>query len=162
MSTRPSFEELGARLAAAVGYRLFTVSRILPGATEVERIFTTMPQAYPLQGRKTMDQTEWTRMMARGECFVANRAADFGEHFGDLEQIVALGLGAVLNMPVHHGGRQLGTLNLLDATGAYGDGAVQRCRALHSMAVQAFLRHEEQAAATASSTPITQPRKDLP
>lgn len=134
--------QLSHQLATSVGHRLFTVSRILPGAKEVERIFTTNAQVYPVQGRKPIDDSEWTAQMARGECFVANRPQDFGAHFGDLDTIVSIGLGSVINMPVFDGPRQLGTLNLLDATGAYGGDVLTPCRAALTLAVQAFLEYE--------------------
>ena len=138
-----TFNQLGQQLGKSVGHRLFTVSRILPGAKEVERIYTTNAQVYPVTGRKPMDNSDWTARMARGECFVANRPQDFGAHFGDLDTIVLIGLGAVINVPVFDGTRQLGTLNLLDATGAYGGEVLAPCRAVLPLAVQAFLQYEQ-------------------
>lgn len=138
-----TFNQLGQQLGKSVGHRLFTVSRILPGAKEVERIYTTNAQVYPVTGRKPMDNSDWTARMARGECFVANRPQDFGAHFGDLDTIVSIGLGAVINVPVFDGTRQLGTLNLLDATGAYGGEVLAPCRAVLPLAVQAFLQYEQ-------------------
>ncbi len=130
-------------MRSTVGHRLFTVSRILPAGDEVERIFTNMPEVYPLQGRKPMDQSDWTRMMERGECFIANKPDEFGAHFGDLDLIVSLGLGAVINLPVQHAGRRLGTLNLLDAEGAYRGDVVAQCKAMLPLAQQAFLEYEQ-------------------
>ena len=140
-------------MRAAVGHRLFTVSHIVPGGTEAERIFTNMPAVYPLQGRKPMDHSEWTRMMDRGECFVANSPGEFGEHFGDLDLIVSLGLGAVLNIPVHEAGRRLGTLNLLDAPGAYLELDLDRCRAFLPLAVEAFRQYEADPSAPSAPLP---------
>ena len=138
-----TFGQLSETLGTSVGHRLFTVSRILPGAREVERIFTTNAQVYPVTGRKPIDASDWTDRMARGECFVANRPQDFGVHFGDLDTIVSIGLGSVINVPVFDGPRQLGTLNLLDATGAYSGDVLTPCRAALPMAVQAFLQYEQ-------------------
>lgn len=129
-------------MRAAIGHRLFTVSYIVPGGHEAERIFTNMPAVYPLQGRKPMDRSEWTRMMDRGECFVANAPGEFGEHFGDLDLIVSIGLGAVLNIPVHDAGRRLGTLNLLDSAGAYLSLDLDQCREFLPLAVEAFRQYE--------------------
>ena len=138
-----TLDQLSQQLATSVGHRLFTVSRILPGATEVERIYTTNAQVYPVTGRKPVDVSDWSATMARGACFVANHPQDFGAHFGDLDTIVSIGLGAVINVPVFDGARQLGTLNLLDATGAYSGDVLTPCRAALPMAVQAFLQYEQ-------------------
>jgi hypothetical protein len=107
------------RLQAGVGHRLFTVSHIVPQAGTAERIFTTAPDVYPLNGIKQVTDTDWTRQMRQGNAFVANRPQDFGPHFFDLDTIVGLGLGAVVNVPVMRGGIQIGSLNLLDQENAY-------------------------------------------
>lgn len=138
-----TFRTLADRLGRDVGHQLFTVSRLLVGGNEVERIFSTRPDLYPIQGRKPVDQSDWTAQMARGECFVASQPQDFGPHFGDLETIVANGLGAVINVPVHDGARQLGTLNLLDAAGAYRHDVVPACLAARDLAIQGFREYEQ-------------------
>lgn len=125
MNTRESeafhrtFHQLGEQLKLAPGHKLFTVSHILPGQAEVERIFTDMPGAYPIQGSKSMDNSTWTAQMARGECFIANRPQDFGVHFGDLSTILSLGPGSVINLPGFDRTRELGALNLPDRAGVH-------------------------------------------
>jgi hypothetical protein len=142
-----SFHHLSEQLRLAVGHRLFTVSRILPGALETERIYTTNPQVFPIQGRKPMDTSDWTAQMDRGECFVANHPRDFGAHFGDLDTIMSIGLGSVINIPIHDpvndGGRRLGTLNLLDAPGAYEGEVLVACLAARPLALRAFHEYEQ-------------------
>ena len=138
-----TFQQLGEQLRAKPGYRLFTVSHILPGRAEVERIFTSMPGPYPIVGSKPMDSSDWTSQMARGECFVANQPQDFGEHFGDLSTILSLGLGSVINLPVFDGARQLGTLNLLDQPDAYTTDVAGACIAARERARQGFLEYEQ-------------------
>jgi hypothetical protein len=137
-----TLQQLGEQLRAAPGYRLFTVSHILPGRAEVERIFTSMPGPYPIVGSKPMDTSEWTSQMARGECFVANQPQDFGAHFGDMSTILSLGLGSVINVPVFDGRRQLGTLNLLDKPDAYTGDVIGACLAARALARQGFLEYE--------------------
>ena len=147
-----TFHRLGQQLGTAPGYRLFTVSHIVPELAEVERIFTTMPGPYPIVGRKPMDSSTWTAQMARGECFVANQPQDFGAHFGDLSTILSLGLGSVINLPVFDGQRQLGTLNLLDRADAYTGDVLEACLAARALARQGFLEYEAFA-----QQPSTQP-----
>jgi hypothetical protein len=145
-----TFQTVSDRLQASLGHTLFTVSRNLPGGAEVQRIYTSLPQDYPNGGRKPADaQSDWGRTIASGQAFVASRPADFGPHFQDLDSIVALGFGAVVNVGVFDGPRLLGTLNLLDKQGAYGAGkehVQQACDAVHALARRAFLEYEQQIA----------------
>jgi hypothetical protein len=138
-----AFDEIGAFLDKRVGHTLFSVSRAVPGGAEVERIYSSMPSNYPVGGRNRVDTTAWTQQMARGECFVANAPEQFGPHFHNLETIVAEGFGAVINIPVHHGPRLLGTLNLLHRAGAYGGDVLPACRAARVMAIDAYLDYEK-------------------
>jgi len=140
---RQTFAALANALQGSLGHRLFTVSRLVPGAGAVERIFTTRADVYPLHGRKPVDQSEWTAQMARGECFIANQPEAFGEHFGDLDTIESMGLGAVINIPVHDGSRQVGSLNLLDAAGAYQGDVLPACHEAGQAAIQGFAEYEQ-------------------
>lgn len=137
------FQALGDQLQASVGHTLFTVSYYLPGGTEVERIFTSLPAAYPNGGRKPVHPTEWNDTMATGACFVASAPAQFGAHFEDLDTIVALGFGAVINIPVIHQGRLVGSLNLLDQEGAYRGNVLPACLVAGELAVEGFIAYEK-------------------
>ena len=136
------FQDVSTRLKASVGHTLFTVSHALPSGKEVERIFTSMPAEYPNGGRKPMVHTEWNDVMAAGKCFVASEPAQFGPHFQDLDTIVSLGFGAVINIPVIHQGRMLGSLNLLDKKGAYRGDVLPACYAVVALAVEGFVAYE--------------------
>ncbi len=138
-----AFDKVSTFLKERVGHTLFTVSRNLPGGTEVERIYSSLPTHYPIGGRNAVDQTEWTRQMERGECFIANVPAEFGEHFHNLDTIVSEGFGAVINVPVSDAGRKLGSLNLLDREGAYRGDVLPACRAAGAMAVEGFTAYEK-------------------
>ncbi len=149
------FQRVSDFLRDQVGHTLFTVSRNLPGGQEVERIYSSLPVEYPIGGRNAVDQTEWTRQMERGECFVANQPSEFGEHFHNLDTIVSQGFGAVINIPVNQGSRRLGSLNLLDREGAYRGDVLPACREAGAMAVAGFAAYEkflEQAQSTVRST----------
>lgn len=149
MSARPTpefeatFAAVSEQLRQRVGHRLLTVSRVLPHESSVERIYSSQPEAYPIHGRKPRDTTEWTALMERGECFVANHPDHFGPHFPDLPAIVEHGLGAVINIPILDGRRMLGTLNLLDKAGAYGGPVLQACLAVRDQAREGFFQHEQ-------------------
>lgn len=137
------FQAVCDRLQARLGHRLFTVSHIVPDAGSAERIFTTDPAVYPLSGTKAVTDTDWTRQMRQGIAFVANRPQDFGPHFFDLETIVGLGLGAVVNVPVMRGGVQIGSLNLLDREGAYQGPVLAECEAVMPDVLHGFALYEQ-------------------
>jgi GAF domain-containing protein len=137
------FGQLSTFLKNCLGHTLFTVSRDLPGGFEVERIYSTLPAKYPTGGKNLVDRTEWTQKMERGEFFVANEPAEFSEHFQNLNTIVSEGFGAVINIPIHHRGKKLGTLNLLDREGAYRGDVSQVCREASEAAVEGFIAYEQ-------------------
>jgi hypothetical protein len=120
MSAPVGYLELGVQAQRRFGWKLFTAMRYLPASREVQRVYTSDPQAYPLSGRKTKRDTAWSRqVLERGEPYFANDEAGIRAAFDDAERILALGLGAVINVPVHSGPRVVGTLNFLREAGGY-------------------------------------------
>jgi GAF domain-containing protein len=106
--------------AALVGHRLFTVLFVVPGGAEVERVHSSDPAAYPLTGRKRMGPTPWgEHVLVRGRAWMGNTPEEIRWAFPDHELIARLGCGACINIPVREGGAVIGTLNILDAAGAY-------------------------------------------
>lgn len=103
-----------------IGVRLFTMLTFDAETRLARRIFSNMPEAYPVSGTKPMKDNDWTRtVLDRGEVFVANDAAGLAEVFFDHELIVSLGCESVLNLPILAGGAVLGTLNCLHGPGHY-------------------------------------------
>jgi hypothetical protein len=104
----------------AIGHRLFTVMRFHGAQSEVERIYSNMPSAYPAGGRKKKKDTVWAdHVLGDMQVFRGNDAADIRAAFDDHATILGLGLGSVLNIPVVFDGRCLGTMNLLHQAGWY-------------------------------------------
>jgi hypothetical protein len=109
-----TFEAIDKALAASIGHRLFTILVHHPAARESERIYTNMPEAYPVGGRKPVTDSPWMqRVMVRGEPYIGRDAEDIREVFFDHRIILSLGCRSVLNMPLRWRGQTLGTLNLL-------------------------------------------------
>ena len=105
---------------AAIGHRLFTVLVLHRASMQVERIYSSDPDAYPAGGRKDKRDTKWGRMvLERGEPYIGRDSTDIRTHFADHETISSLGLASVLNMPIVYGGQVLGTMNLLDKEAHY-------------------------------------------
>ncbi|MBM1169950.1 GAF domain-containing protein [Microvirga arabica] len=121
-SQQPSaiLEAAGEAFDEAVGHKLYTVTRMLAGGREVERIYSTNQDVYPVGGRKPVLPNAYTQRV-RGEMkpFLAKTPAGFAPLFPDHETITGLGLGCVMNLPIIFGGAVLGTVNLLDREGAY-------------------------------------------
>ena len=88
---------------------------------ELQRVWTSDPAAYPVGGRKRKAMTPWTRqLLRRGEVYVGEGEAALREVFDDHERIAALGLRAVVNVPMlDAAGRCRATFNLLGVRPAW-------------------------------------------
>lgn len=117
---RALLEAAGQAFATVVGFGLYTVTRILSGGREVERIHSTNPAVYPVGGRKPVLANAFTdRINTARRPFLAVSPTGFAPLFPDHATITGLGLGAVMNLPVLFGDTVFGTVNLLDREGAY-------------------------------------------
>jgi hypothetical protein len=106
----------------AIGHKLFTVLLHDAPAGKVVRCYSSRPDDYPVQGSKHMGPTPWGDLLLRqGKPFLGNDDAAIRWAFPDHEQILAMGLGSAINLPVRCSGTTLGTLNLLHETGYYRD-----------------------------------------
>ena len=137
---RAAFEALARLAHETVGARLFTVMRFDARTREARRLHSNRPDAYPAQGTKPAPENDWAeRVLERREVFVANDRAGLAAVFPDHELIASLGCEAVLNLPVVAGGAVLGTLNCLDAAGAYTPDRVAAADALRLPGAAALL-----------------------
>src|SRR5579862_8249941 len=129
------------RLAAQViGFRLFTVMRLHTETQEVERLYSSLPDAYPVSGRKPKQGTPWgARVLDGGEIFIANSPDEVRAAFTDHELIFSLGIGAIMNVPVRFHGRSLGTMNICSDAGWFADSDHATGRLLASLLVPPLL-----------------------
>lgn len=105
-----------------IGHKLFTVLLHDAPSGEVVRCYSSRPEDYPVQGSKHMGPTPWGDLLLKqGRPFLGNDEASIRWAFPDHEQILAMGLGSAINLPVRLSGRTLGTLNLLHQSGYYRD-----------------------------------------
>lgn len=130
----------GEAFAKAVGYRLYTVTRMLSGGLEVERIYSTNMDVYPVGGRKPVLPNAYTQRV-RGDMqpFLAKTPAEFVPLFPDHETITGLGLGCVMNLPIVFSGAMLGTVNLLDREGVYDERHVEKAMLIARQILPALL-----------------------
>jgi hypothetical protein len=123
-----------------LGHRLFTLMRVHPGGDEVERVYSSRPDAYPVGGRKANRGTPWGAVVIeRGEIYIGRTAEDIRWAFADHPLILRLGLESVMNVPVTFGGRRLGTMNLLHRAGWYDEADVPTGRVLASLLIPELL-----------------------
>ena len=137
---RPILEAAGEAFQAAVGHRLYTVTCMLAGGREVERIHSTMPEVYPVGGRKPVLPNAFNdRVRGEKKPFLAKTPAGFAPLFPDHATITGLGLGCVMNLPVVFDGEVLATVNLLDREGAYDESHVEPATAIARQLLPALL-----------------------
>lgn len=132
-----SFDALAKDMAQDVGFKLFTALLVAP--PYVERVFTNMPDAFPLTGRKRMDASPWAaHVIEAGQVWWGLDASDLRRMFPDHEIIASVGCSTCINIPVQQAGRTIGTLNMLDAEKAYSSDHVTRARAFAPRALTLF------------------------
>lgn len=91
-----------------------TTSDDPPDEVQLQRLWSSNPQAYPVAGRKRKTLTPWTRqLLVRAEVFIGEGDATLAEVFDDHALITALGLRAVVNVPLLEDGRCAATFNVL-------------------------------------------------
>ena len=108
------FAALAAVAAQALGCALFTAMRFDAAAGEVERLYSTNQEAYPVGGRKTKRDTPWASLvLGERRVFVGTGDAAIRGAFDDHAKILGLGLHSIINVPVVLAGTCVGTVNFL-------------------------------------------------
>ncbi|CAH1651841.1 conserved hypothetical protein [Hyphomicrobiales bacterium] len=119
-SPEAAYQAVDKAVADLLGHKLFTILVRCENGEEVERVYSSQPVAYPVQGRKRMGPTPWGDLvLKRKQTFLGPDVAAIRWAFPDHELIESLGLGSVINVSVQQGGEILGTLNVLDREGAF-------------------------------------------
>lgn len=115
-----AMQHIESARAALLGRGLLTVNVDAtrpddpPGEIQLQRAWSSDPAAYPVGGRKRKRATPWTdQLLVRGEVFVGEGDQALEAVFDDADRIRALGLRAVVNVPILSRGRCLATFNVL-------------------------------------------------
>ena len=138
---RETFKAVERVARETCGWRLLTILKYVEKDGVVERISSSDEKAYPLGGRKPLDKIAASHgAMEHGGIFLAGTKAQVKEAFFDHELIFSLGITAIMNVPVRHGGRRLGTLNFCGEEGNYGEREMQIGRVLAGLLVPALLK----------------------
>jgi len=124
---------------------------------EVERLYSSLPGAYPVSSRKPKQSTPWgVQVLDRGEIFIANSPDEVPAAFADYKLIFSLGIGAIMNVPVRFRGRSLGTMSICSEPGWFTE--ADRARRAAGELVSAHDARALTASAEADSTLFLCPR----
>lgn len=126
-----------------VGAKLFTIMTADTSDKQAERIYSSMPDVYPVSGTKPYNETEWSEItLNRKDTFVANTIEDIAKVFDDHELILSLGCESVINVPVIIDGEVVGTLNCLHDRDYYTEERIRAADALKLPGAVCMLLHD--------------------
>lgn len=139
-----AFEALEKLTKDLVGVKLFTVMTSDTNKKVAERVYSNMPDAYPVSGTKPYNETYWSDItLKQKRTFVANTIEDIAKVFDDHELIKSLGCESVINVPIIVDGLVIGTINCLDEEGFYTEDRVKAADALKLPGAVAMLLLEK-------------------
>ena len=138
---RETYKAVERLAAETCGWRLLTILKYVEKDAVVERLSSSDEKAYPLGGRKPLDKIASSHGgMEHGDIFLAGTKADVKAAFFDHELIFSLGITAIMNVPIRHAGRRLGTLNFCGEEGNYHEREMQIGRVLAGLLAPALLK----------------------
>jgi len=125
------YKAVEAIAAETCGWVLLTTLRYDEARQLVVRLHSSDEVAYPLGGTKPLNKIAASHgAMEHGEVFLAADKEQVKAAFFDHDLIFSLGISAILNAPIRHAGRRLGTLNFCGVAGTYGPDEVQNAKIL--------------------------------
>lgn len=131
---------LDTALDAVFGHKLFTALLYHADTGGTERYYSSNPEAYPVGGRKPPNETAWTQhLLVERIPYIGYNADDIREIFFDHEIIISLGCESIINIPVSHQGKTVGTLNILNEAGWFSETDIPTALVFAGLAVPAFL-----------------------
>jgi len=118
---RDTYKAVERLAGETCGFQLLTILKYVEKDAVVERLSSSDEKAYPIGGRKPLDKITMSHdVTGQGDIFLAADKAQVRAAFFDHELIFSLGITAIMNVPVRHAGRRLGTLNFCGEEGNYG------------------------------------------
>lgn len=138
-----AYNALCALTQELVGAKLFTIMTSDRAQRVNARVYSNMPDAYPVSGTKPANETDWSRqVIGEKKTFVANDIEGIKAVFDDWELIRSLGCESVMNVPILIDGEVAGTINCLDAAGHYTPERIEAAEALKLPGLVCLLLHE--------------------
>jgi len=142
------FALVADELREKAGAKLVTVTAVDPNDLSYERLYSSMPEVYPVSGRKPPNATRWSQqVMENLEVFVANDYDALAEAMYDHDTIRSIGCESIVNVPLVLFGKVIGTLNCLAGKGHFDKHRVQLCKDMRLPLILGILAHAELARA---------------
>ncbi|MCV9999743.1 GAF domain-containing protein [Pararhizobium sp. YC-54] len=140
-----AFAALEVLTKELVGVKLFTIMTSDTRGKLSERIYSNMPDVYPVSGTKPYNETHWSEItLNQKKTFVANTIEDIANVFDDHALIKSLGCESVINVPIVVGGDVIGTLNCLHDKDFYTKDRIEAAEALKLPGLVCMLLHAQQ------------------
>jgi hypothetical protein len=134
------FNSLDNILNDFIGHKLFTILKFDKINSKLERIYTSNPREYPLQGKKDVIRNFWqVQVLEKGIAYIGYNSQDIKNSFSDFDLIKKLGCSSVLIIPVKSGGNIKGSVNLLHEESWYSNNHVEIAQSLVSVISEALL-----------------------
>jgi len=90
---------------------VFSVSRCLLASTELERVYTSLPDVYAVGARKSKRETSWAQHVLRDrKVFVGEGPLEMAAAFDDQERMGSIGVRSIINVPMVVADRCVGVL----------------------------------------------------
>lgn len=117
----------------------FSATTCRPEALELERIFSSRPDAYPVGARKSKVGTSWAQHVMRDrKVFVGEGALEMAAAFDDQQRMASLGIRSIINVPILVGDRCIAVLNFGRDVERIEPADVHLARCLGEIATAAF------------------------
>lgn len=115
---------------------LVTMMRYDEPNQTVERLYSSVPSAYPVGGKKTKRDSAWSRhVLVEHRVLVSAGDEMLKEHYVDHATITGLGCHSCVNVPLVSEGRCVGTMNICRPQAEWGDDDLALARTLGLVAL---------------------------
>ena len=133
------FNSLDNILNDFIGHKLFTILKFDKINSKLERIYTSNPKEYPLQGKKDVIRNFWqVQVLEKGNVYIGYNSQDIKNSFSDFDLIEKLGCSSILIIPVKSRDNIKGSVNLLHEESWYSDYDVKIAQSLVSVISEAL------------------------
>ena len=133
------FNSLDNILNDFIGHKLFTILKFDKINSKLERIYTSNPREYSLQGKKDVIRNFWqVQVLEIGVVNIGYNSQDIKNSFSDFDLIKKLGCSSVLIIPVKSRGNIKGSVNLLHEESWYSNNHVKIAQSLVSVISEAL------------------------
>lgn len=137
------YKKLDKSIKSTIGHKLFTLTVVDKSKKFVERVYSSNEKIYPLLGTKPIPKNEWTkRVIIKKKEFLGSNFNQIKKLFFDYEVIQSIGCGSIINLPILHNNKILGTLNVLHKENYYTKDSVKSIIPFSQLLSSYFLIHQ--------------------